>query len=45
MITAVPDREHRRLREVGGGLTDTDVTACLRGPGSMPTAPEHVDVG
>ncbi len=44
VITAVLDREHRMLREVGGGLTDTDVTVCLRVLGVMLTALDHVDV-
>nr|WP_149549153.1 MarR family transcriptional regulator [Streptomyces marokkonensis] len=45
VITAVVDREHRMLREVGGDLTDTEVTACLRVLGVMLTALDHVDVG
>ncbi|MBT2472533.1 MarR family transcriptional regulator [Streptomyces sp. ISL-66] len=29
-ITAVTAREHALLRRVGGGLTDAEVTACVR---------------
>jgi DNA-binding MarR family transcriptional regulator len=42
-IAAVLDREHRLLREVGGGLSDADVAACLRVLGAMLTALDHVD--
>ncbi|WP_395574672.1 MarR family winged helix-turn-helix transcriptional regulator [Streptomyces sp. BK79] len=42
-IAAVLDREHRLLREVGGDLTGTDVTTCLRVLGAMLTALDHVD--
>ncbi|GAA0650159.1 MarR family transcriptional regulator [Streptomyces thermocarboxydovorans] len=45
LITAVLDREHRMLREVGGDLTDAEVTACLRVLGAMLSALDHVDVG
>lgn len=44
-IAAVLDREHRLLREVGGDLTDSEVTACLRVLGAMLTALDQVDVG
>ncbi|MGW8066124.1 MarR family winged helix-turn-helix transcriptional regulator [Streptomyces ziwulingensis] len=44
-VTAVLDREHRLLREVGGDLTDADVDTCLRVLGSMLTALDHVDEG
>ena len=43
-VTAVLDREHLLLREVGGALTDADVTACLRVLGAMLTALDGVDV-
>ncbi|MGZ3119121.1 MarR family winged helix-turn-helix transcriptional regulator [Streptomyces sp. H62] len=42
-ITAVLDREHRILRQVGGGLTDADIGTCLRVLGAMVTALDHVD--
>ncbi|MDQ0407834.1 DNA-binding MarR family transcriptional regulator [Streptomyces sp. DSM 40167] len=42
-ITGVLDREHLLLREVGGGLTDADVTTCLRVLGAMLTALDDVD--
>ncbi|MFH8240538.1 MarR family winged helix-turn-helix transcriptional regulator [Streptomyces sp. NPDC018321] len=42
-VTAVLDREHRLLRDVGGDLTDTDVTTCLRVLGAMLTALDHLD--
>ncbi|MFE0417387.1 MarR family winged helix-turn-helix transcriptional regulator [Streptomyces tendae] len=41
-IDEVLDREHRLLREVGPGLTDADVTTCLRVLGAMLTALDHV---
>ncbi|MEU7469158.1 MarR family transcriptional regulator [Streptomyces sp. NPDC044984] len=44
-ISAVLEREHLLLREVGGGLTDADVTACLRVLGELLTALDHVDLG
>ncbi|MCW5250312.1 MarR family winged helix-turn-helix transcriptional regulator [Streptomyces sp. SHP 1-2] len=44
LITAVLEREHGLLREVGGGLTDAEVTACLRVLGRMLSALDHVDV-
>ncbi|AKZ59645.1 putative marR-family regulatory protein [Streptomyces ambofaciens ATCC 23877] len=44
-VTAVLDREHRILREVGGDLTDADVATCLRVLGAMLTALDHVDEG
>ena len=43
-VTAVLDRKHLLLREVGGALTDADVTACLRVLGAMLTALDGVDV-
>ncbi|MFD4262943.1 hypothetical protein ACFWR9_36355 [Streptomyces sp. NPDC058534] len=39
----VLDREHLLLREVDGGLTDADVTTCLRVLGAMLTALDDVD--
>ncbi|MBA8979768.1 MULTISPECIES: MarR family winged helix-turn-helix transcriptional regulator [Streptomyces] len=44
-ITAVLAREHQLLREVGGDLTDADVTACLRVLGELLKALDHVDLG
>ncbi|MEV8592538.1 MarR family transcriptional regulator [Streptomyces sp. NPDC052012] len=44
VITSVLEREHALLREVGGGLTGSDVTACLRVLGAMLTALDQVDV-
>ncbi|MFF9486249.1 MarR family winged helix-turn-helix transcriptional regulator [Streptomyces sp. NPDC014676] len=44
VISAVLEREHLLLREVGGGLTDADVTACLRVLGELLTALDHVDL-
>ncbi|MEU1081269.1 MarR family transcriptional regulator [Streptomyces sp. NPDC005908] len=41
-ITEVLGREHRLLRETGGGLTDADVTACLRVLGELLKALDHV---
>ncbi|WP_081237110.1 MarR family winged helix-turn-helix transcriptional regulator [Streptomyces viridosporus] len=43
-VTAVLDREHLLLREVGGALTDADVTTCLRVLGAMLAALDGVDV-
>ncbi|GAB2761537.1 MarR family winged helix-turn-helix transcriptional regulator [Streptomyces bullii] len=43
-ISAVLAREHTVLREVGGDLTDADVTACLRVLGEMLKLFDHVDV-
>ncbi|MBZ9643074.1 MarR family winged helix-turn-helix transcriptional regulator [Streptomyces sp. PSKA30] len=43
-ITAVLAREHVILREVGGDLTDAEVTACLRVLGEMLKLFDHVDV-
>ncbi|MFE1863128.1 MarR family winged helix-turn-helix transcriptional regulator [Streptomyces anandii] len=43
-ITAVLAREHAVLREVGGGLTGADVTACLRVLGEMLRLFDDVDV-
>ncbi|MFF9206118.1 MarR family winged helix-turn-helix transcriptional regulator [Streptomyces sp. NPDC014986] len=42
-ITAVLEREHQLLREVGGGLTDADVTTCLRVLGELLRALDHID--
>lgn len=44
VISAVLEREHLLLREVGGDLTDADVTACLRVLGELLTALDHVDL-
>ncbi|MFV0132442.1 MarR family winged helix-turn-helix transcriptional regulator [Streptomyces sp. HMX87] len=41
-ISAVLEREHLLLRQVGGGLTEADVTACLRVLGAMLTGLDHV---
>ncbi|MFC7303828.1 MarR family winged helix-turn-helix transcriptional regulator [Streptomyces monticola] len=43
-ITAVTSREHTLLREVGGDLTDAEVTACLRVLREMLALFDHVDV-
>ncbi|AIS01781.1 MarR family winged helix-turn-helix transcriptional regulator [Streptomyces glaucescens] len=43
-ITAVLAREHTVMREVGGGLTEAEVTACLRVLGEMLKVFDHVDV-
>ncbi|MFE1915931.1 MarR family winged helix-turn-helix transcriptional regulator [Streptomyces anandii] len=43
-ITAVLAREHAVLREVGGGLTGADVTACVRVLGEMLRLFDDVDV-
>lgn len=43
-ITAVLAREHLLLRQVGGGLTEADVRACLRVLGEMLALFDHVDV-
>lgn len=43
-ITAVLAREHLLLRQVGGGLTESDVQACLRVLGEMLALFDHVDV-
>ncbi|MFI1535245.1 MarR family winged helix-turn-helix transcriptional regulator [Streptomyces anandii] len=43
-ITAALAREHAVLREVGGGLTGADVTACLRVLGEMLRLFDDVDV-
>ncbi|CQR60180.1 MarR family winged helix-turn-helix transcriptional regulator [Streptomyces leeuwenhoekii] len=42
VIAAVLDREHALLREVGGGLTDAEVAACLRVLGLMLRGLDHV---
>ncbi|CAL9593777.1 hypothetical protein SUDANB58_05290 [Streptomyces sp. enrichment culture] len=41
-ITAVLDREHALLREVGGGLTAAEVAACVRVLGAMLAGLDHV---
>ncbi|CAL9350980.1 hypothetical protein SUDANB6_00467 [Streptomyces sp. enrichment culture] len=41
-ITAVLDREHALLREVGGGLTAAEVAACVRVLGAMLEGLDHV---
>lgn len=43
-IEAVVAREHAVLRNVGGGLTDADVRACVRVLGAMLGLFDHVDV-
>ncbi|GAA1005296.1 MarR family transcriptional regulator [Streptomyces sp. F-3] len=43
-ITAVLTREHLLLRQVGGGLTESDVEACLRVLREMLSLFDHVDV-
>ncbi|WP_193511838.1 MarR family winged helix-turn-helix transcriptional regulator [Streptomyces griseoloalbus] len=43
-IAAVLEREHLFLRGVGGDLTDTDVTTCLRVLGELLTALDHIDL-
>ncbi|MEV5440598.1 MarR family transcriptional regulator [Streptomyces sp. NPDC052682] len=43
-ITAVLAREHALLRQVGGDLTDAEVSACLRVLGEMLRLFDHVDV-
>ncbi|HZF88529.1 MarR family winged helix-turn-helix transcriptional regulator [Streptomyces sp.] len=43
-ITAVLAREHTVMREVGGGLTEAEVAACLRVLGEMLNVFDHVDV-
>ncbi|WP_370083974.1 MarR family winged helix-turn-helix transcriptional regulator [Streptacidiphilus sp. MAP12-16] len=43
-ITAVTAREHILLRQAGGDLTDTDVTACVRVLGRMLELFDDVDV-
>ncbi len=45
VISAVLEREHLLLRKVGGGLTDAEVTSCLRVLGELLTALDHVDLG
>ncbi|MFD4575351.1 MarR family winged helix-turn-helix transcriptional regulator [Streptomyces sp. NPDC058417] len=44
VIAAVLAREHLLLRQVGGGLTDADVRACLQVLGRMLDLFDHVDV-
>jgi DNA-binding MarR family transcriptional regulator len=43
-ITATVDREQAVLREVGGDLTDAEMTACLRVLREMVRTFDHVDV-
>ncbi|MFB6435916.1 MarR family winged helix-turn-helix transcriptional regulator [Streptomyces sp. NPDC056411] len=43
-ITAVTAREHALLRQVGGDLTDADLTACVRVLREMLELFDHVDV-
>ncbi|GGU41622.1 MarR family winged helix-turn-helix transcriptional regulator [Streptomyces violascens] len=43
-ITALTIREHALLRQVGGDLTDTDLTACKRVLTHMLELFDHVDV-
>jgi DNA-binding MarR family transcriptional regulator len=43
-ITAVLEREHRLNRQVGGGLTDAEVSACVRVLTEMLKTFDHVDV-
>ncbi|MFG1755141.1 MarR family winged helix-turn-helix transcriptional regulator [Streptosporangium sandarakinum] len=43
-ITAVMTREHALLRQVGGDLTDADVTACVRVLTAMLAFLDNVDV-
>ena len=42
-IGAVKAREHQLLREVGGGLTDGDIDACLRVLAQMLTVFDQVE--
>jgi DNA-binding MarR family transcriptional regulator len=42
-ITAVADREHAVLREVGGNLTDAELTACVRVLSQMLALFDEVD--
>ncbi|BDM70017.1 MarR family transcriptional regulator [Streptomyces nigrescens] len=43
-ITAATIREHALLRQVGGDLTDADLTACVRVLTQMLALFDHVDV-
>ncbi|MEU2426827.1 MarR family transcriptional regulator [Streptomyces sp. NPDC007851] len=43
-ITAVLAREHALNRQVGGGLTDADLTACVRVLRELLKTFDHVDV-
>ena len=45
VVTAVLDRENVLLGQVGGGLTDSDLTTCLRVLGAMLSALDHVEDG
>ncbi|MFH0520732.1 MarR family winged helix-turn-helix transcriptional regulator [Streptomyces sp. M41] len=44
-ITAVLAREHTLNRQVGGGLTDAEVRACVRVLTEMVRTFDHVDLG
>ncbi|MFI7498504.1 MarR family winged helix-turn-helix transcriptional regulator [Streptomyces sp. NPDC049687] len=44
LVTAVLDREHTLNRQVGGGLTDAEVRACVRVLTEMLKTFDHVDV-
>ncbi|MER7930935.1 MarR family transcriptional regulator [Streptomyces sp. NPDC093272] len=44
VITAVLAREHAVNRQVGGGLTDAEVTACVRVLRELLRTMDHVDV-
>ncbi|MEU9971849.1 MarR family transcriptional regulator [Streptomyces sp. NPDC051014] len=44
VITAVLAREHAVNRQVGGGLTDAEVTACVRVLKELLRTMDHVDV-
>ncbi|MEV7320134.1 MarR family transcriptional regulator [Streptomyces sp. NPDC093970] len=44
VITAILAREHAVNRQVGGGLTDADITACVRVLKELLRTFDHVDV-
>ncbi|MEV7145290.1 MULTISPECIES: MarR family transcriptional regulator [unclassified Streptomyces] len=44
VITAVLAREHAVNRQVGGGLTDAEITACVRVLRELLRTMDHVDV-
>ncbi|MFF4894784.1 MarR family winged helix-turn-helix transcriptional regulator [Streptomyces sp. NPDC001068] len=44
VITAILAREHAVNRQVGGGLTDADITACVRVLRELLRTFDHVDV-
>ncbi|MFJ9348537.1 MarR family winged helix-turn-helix transcriptional regulator [Streptomyces sp. NPDC101237] len=44
VITAVLAREHAVNRQVGGGLTDAEITACVRVLKELLRTMDHVDV-